>query len=191
MLSAPPGNPLRALAAGMMLLVPGVPGGNGAQGGSGGELPRLRLTSASFTDQGALPPVLTCDGLNLSPALAWSDPPATTKSLALIVTDPDAPTGTFTHWVIFNLPASSRWLPQGVIPQAIPIDGSHQGRNDFGNPGYGGPCPPGHSVHHYHFVLYAVDRKLPLGPGASRSDVEAGLEGHVVARGELVGTYHR
>jgi Raf kinase inhibitor-like YbhB/YbcL family protein len=179
-----------ALAAGMLLSICGGAGCHGAEAELGANAPRLQLTSPSFSDQGPIPAALTCDGGNRSPALAWSPPPGTARSLALTVTDPDAPIGTFTHWVLFNLPASSRSLPDGVPPEGRRADGSIQGNNDFGNPGYGGPCPPS-GVHHYVFVLYAVDTALSLAPGASRRELENALKGHVVARGKLVGTYHR
>jgi len=111
--------------------------------------------------------------------------------LALIVTDPDAPGRTFVHWVLYDLPAGAQSLPEGLPTQYQLPDGSRQGRNDFGNLGYGGPCPPGHSPHHYVFTLYALDAKLNLPVGATRAQVEAAMQGHVLAHGELIALYHQ
>jgi Raf kinase inhibitor-like YbhB/YbcL family protein len=117
--------------------------------------------------------------------------PAGTASFALIVTDPDAPGRTFVHWVIYDLPAETRILPEGLPGLGQLTDGPRQGRNDFGEIGYGGPCPPGNSAHHYHFTLYALDAKLNLPVGATRAQVEAAIQGHILARGELIGLYQR
>jgi Raf kinase inhibitor-like YbhB/YbcL family protein len=150
----------------------------------------MNLTSSSFQG-GRIPAKFTCNGAGVSPQLAWSAPPAATASFALIVTDPDAPDGTFVHWVLYDLPAAARSLPEGVPAQGQLPDGSRQGRNDFGDLGYGGPCPPGHSPHHYHFTLYALDAKLNLPAGATRAQVEAAMKGHILASGELIGTYQQ
>jgi len=150
----------------------------------------MELTSSSFRD-GRIPNEFTCDGAGGSPQLAWTAPPAKTVSLALVVTDPDAPGGTFVHWVLYNLPASLHALPAAVPTLGQVPDGSRQGRNDFGNLGYGGPCPPGHSTHLYVFDLYALDAPLNLPPGATRKQVEAAMQGHILARGELIGRYSR
>jgi Raf kinase inhibitor-like YbhB/YbcL family protein len=123
--------------------------------------------------------------------LAWAAPPATARSLALIVTDPDAPVGTFVHWVLFNVPAAQRELPAALPTLEQLPDGSRQGRNDFGNIGYGGPCPPGHSTHRYIFDLYALDATLNLQPGATRKQVEAAMQGHILSRGEVIWRYSR
>ncbi|MGD0097396.1 MAG: YbhB/YbcL family Raf kinase inhibitor-like protein [Terracidiphilus sp.] len=138
-----------------------------------------------------MPSKFTCDGAGISPQLAWSAPPAGTASFALIVADPDAPLRTFVHWVIYDLPATSRALPEAMPAQGQLADGSRQGRNDFDNLGYGGPCPPGHSPHHYVFTVYALDTKLNLPPGASQAQVDAAMRGHVLASGVLIGLYNR
>lgn len=149
----------------------------------------MQLTSTSFQDQ--IPARFTCNGVGLSPQLAWSAPPAGTASFALMVTDPDAPGRTFVHWVLYDLPAATRSLPEALSVQGQLADGARQGRNDFGDIGYGGPCPPGHSPHHYVFTLYALDAKLNLPVGATRSQVEAAMQGHILAHGELVALFQR
>jgi hypothetical protein len=174
------------IAAGILILVAPLPGchASNVKGGT------MNLTSTSF--QGSqIPAKFTCSGAGISPQLAWSASPAGTASFALIVTDPDAPRGTFVHWVIFDLPAETRMLPEGLPGLGQLTDGSRQGRNDFGEIGYAGPCPPGNSAHHYHFMLYAIDAKLNLPVGATRAQVEASMQGHIQARGELIGIYQR
>jgi Raf kinase inhibitor-like YbhB/YbcL family protein len=146
--------------------------------------------SSSSLQSGKFPKQYTCDGSDTSPQLSWPAPPAGTKSFALIMTDPDAPGGTFVHWVLYDIPASTRELPVGIPKQGQLFDGSRQGSNDFGNSGYGGPCPP-RGTHHYVFSLYALDSTLGLPPGASRSQVEAAIKGHILAHGELIATYSR
>ncbi|MGD0294751.1 MAG: YbhB/YbcL family Raf kinase inhibitor-like protein [Terracidiphilus sp.] len=151
----------------------------------------MNLTSTSFQDGSQIPAKYTCSGANLSPQLAWSAPPAATASLALTVTDPDAPRGTWVHWVLYDLPAGTRSLPEGVAAEGQLADGSRQGRNDFGEIGYGGPCPPPGSPHHYVFTLYALDAKLNLPVGATRAQVEAAMKGHILTSGRLVGLFQR
>jgi hypothetical protein len=148
----------------------------------------LTLTSSSF-ESGRIPARFTCNGAETSPQLAWTAPPAGTASLALIVTDPDAPGGRFTHWVLYDLPAGKRELPEGLAKLGQLEDGARQGRNDFDAVGYGGPCPPGKAAHHYVFTLYALDAKLNLAAGATRKQVESALQGHVLARGDLIAVY--
>jgi len=150
----------------------------------------LELTSSSFKD-GKIPPVYTCDGTDSSPQLAWTAPPAATKSLALIVVDPDAPMGAFVHWVLYNLPATSQGLAEGIPKREQLADGTRQGQNDFPETGYGGPCPSRNSTHRYVFVLYALDTKLNLPPGATRKQVEEALKGHILAHGEFIARYGR
>ncbi|PWT84812.1 MAG: YbhB/YbcL family Raf kinase inhibitor-like protein [Acidobacteria bacterium] len=150
----------------------------------------LVLSSTSFQGGGKIPSQYTCDGADTSPQLSWPAPPSGTKSLALIVTDPDAPVGTFVHWVLYDIPASTRELPAGVPKQGQLSDNSRQGKNDFGKSGYGGPCPPS-GAHHYVFTLYALDTTLGLPPGATRAQIESAIKGHILARGELVGLYNR
>ena len=151
----------------------------------------MNLTSTSFQDGKQIPAKFTCSGANLSPQLTWSAPPAKTASLALTVTDPDAPRGTWVHWVLYNLPAGTRELPEGLPSQGQLPDGAHQGRNDFGEIGYGGPCPPSGPPHHYIFTLYALDAKLNLPEGATRAQVEAAMKGHMLANGRLIGLFQR
>lgn len=150
----------------------------------------ITLSSTSLRD-GKVPRENTCDGNDASPALQWTAAPNSTKSFALTATDPDAPGGTFTHWLLFNLPGSSNSLPQGVPKQGQLSDGSRQGRNDFGKVGYGGPCPPRGSPHRYVFTVYALDGAIDLIDGSSRSQVERAMNGHVLARGELTASYGR
>lgn len=150
----------------------------------------LTLSSPSITN-GQVNRSVTCDGSNTSPALSWSEPPSATRSFALLVTDPDAPGQTFTHWVLFNIPGSARSLSSGISGQLQLPDGSRQGHNDFNATGYGGPCPPGHSPHRYIFNLYALDNTLDLPSGVTRSQVEDAMKGHVLARGQLIGRYSR
>jgi len=176
------------LAAGLLLAAAALPGCRAS--GSTAKEQRMKLTTSSF--QGSqIPGKFTCDGEEVSPQLAWSAPPAGTASFALLVTDPDAPSGTFTHWVLYDLPAATRSLPQGLPARGELSDGSRQGRNGFGSLGYGGPCPPGTAAHHYIFTLYALDSKLNLPVGATRAQVEEAMQGHVLARGELIGLYRR
>ena len=147
---------------------------------------KLELTSDAFADGQPIPTEYSCDGANKSPALHWGDPPAGAKSFALVIDDPDAPSGTFRHWGAYDIPASARSIAPG---QRVGIEVS----NDFGKPGYGGPCPPrGHGVHHYHFKLFALDvDRLSLGPGSKVADVEKEASKHALAQGELIGTYER
>jgi hypothetical protein len=151
----------------------------------------MHLTSTSFQDGSRIPKQFTCSGANISPQLSWNAPPAATVSLALIVTDPDAPRGTWVHWVLYNLPAGTRALPEGLPALDQLPDGALQGRNDFGEIGYGGPCPPPGSPHHYIFTLYALDAKLNLPVGATRAQAEAAMQGHILASGKLIGLFQR
>jgi Raf kinase inhibitor-like YbhB/YbcL family protein len=144
------------------------------------------MISDAFQNGGAIPDYHTCDGANQSPPLSWGDLPEGTKSIALVVDDPDAPGGTFRHWGAFNIPASTRRIGAGqqVGTQAV---------NDFGKAGYGGPCPPkAHGPHHYHFKLFALDvDRLDLGSIVKVADVEKEASKHAIAEGELIGTYER
>jgi Raf kinase inhibitor-like YbhB/YbcL family protein len=151
----------------------------------------LAVQSPAFAAGTTIPRQYTCDGADQSPPLTWSGAPAHAASLALIVQDPDAPGGTFTHWVVFNLPPSPAELAAGAPKTTVLPNGARQGRNDFRRVGYGGPCPPRGSPHHYHFQLYALDTPLNLTPGASASEVRTAMRGHVLASGELVGLYGR
>ena len=152
---------------------------------------KFELTASSFTSGGNIPRQFTCEGENISPALAWTEPPPGTQSLVLIVDDPDAPSGTFVHWVVYNLPAAARQLPDRIQGKDDLAGGGVQGRNDFGASGYGGPCPPPGKPHRYFFKLYALDSKLSLPPGSRKADVEEAMKGHVLAEARLMGRYRR
>jgi len=150
------------------------------------------LTSAAFRDGAGIPVKYTCDGLDVSPPLSWSSAPTGTRGFALIVDDPDAPAGSWVHWVLYNLPAAVFELPENIAKvESLDLDGARQGRNDFRRPGYGGPCPPPGPAHRYFFKLYALAAPLTLKAGAQKRDVEAAMEGHVLATAQLMGTYGR
>ena len=138
-----------------------------------------------------IPKTFTCDGLDVSPQLSWNDPPATTQSFALIMDDPDAPAGTWVHWVLYNLPISARELAENIPNREQLSNGAHQGRNDFNKFGYGGPCPPPGKPHRYYFKLYALDTKLHLKPGAIKADVERAMQDHIRAQSQLIGLHSR
>lgn len=155
-------------------------------------LATLTFTSPSFAHDGAIPARHTCDGQNVSPALSWDNVPAGTKSLALIVDDPDAPDpadprGTWVHWVLYNMPPDMRGLPEGVAATALP-QGTLQGINDWQRAGYRGPCPPVGN-HRYFFKLFALNVVLPNLNQPTSAMLEQAMQGHVIARGELVGRY--
>jgi Raf kinase inhibitor-like YbhB/YbcL family protein len=156
---------------------------------------KFTLQSDAFPSEDPVPERYTCDGENLSPPLAWNGPPEGTRSLALLMDDPDAPRGAFVHWVLFNLPPTPAFLPPGLdVEKVYGTEGSVpvEGVNDFGYLGYGGPCPPpGHGVHHYHLRLYALNAPLDLGTGATRRQVNDAMAGHVLGEADLVGTYER
>ncbi|MGH9686439.1 MAG: YbhB/YbcL family Raf kinase inhibitor-like protein [Candidatus Acidiferrales bacterium] len=151
----------------------------------------LQLTSTVFPDGQAIPKRNTCDGRDVSPDLAWSGAPDETKSLALIVDDPDAPGKVWVHWVIYDLPADARGLPEGIPQDRELRDGSRQGKNDFGKIGYGGPCPPRGPAHRYFFKLYALREKTGLKPGASKDELERAIKGRVLAQATLTGKFGR
>jgi Raf kinase inhibitor-like YbhB/YbcL family protein len=150
----------------------------------------LKVTSSAFKDGGMIPPKYTCDGEDISPALEWPSVPEQTRSLVLIADDPDAPRGTFVHWVLYNLPADTRKLPDSVKPEETLANSARQGTNDFGETGYNGPCPPG-GTHRYFFKLYALDAPVNLPPGARKADLLQAMKGHILAEGQLVGKYKR
>jgi len=152
------------------------------------------LTSPAFKHGERIPKGHTGEGADTSPPLEWTDPPAGTKTYALICDDPDAPVGTWDHWVIWNLPGRLRALPEGVPrgETVATLDGAAQGKNGWGTIGYRGPLPPpGHGNHHYHFRLYALDTTLDLAPGADKKALLKAMEGHILATAELVGLYSR
>ncbi len=156
----------------------------------GGTMP-LQITSAAFSAGETIPKKFTCDGPDVSPKLTWNEPPAKTQSFTLIMDDPDAPVGTWVHWVLFDLPADTKELSEGVAKQDQLSNGARQGRNDFGKIGYGGPCPPPGKPHRYFFKLYALDSKVNLKAGATKADVERAMKGHILANAELIGRYGR
>jgi Raf kinase inhibitor-like YbhB/YbcL family protein len=147
----------------------------------------ITVTSSTFAAGAAMPTRYTCSGDDVSPPLSWSGTPSGARSLALTVIDPDAPGRPFTHWVVFNMAPATKQLPEGGPLPA----GSVEGRNDFGSMGYRGPCPPPGSPHHYHVKVYGLDATLALRAGASEQALEDAMKGHVVASGELVGTFKR
>lgn len=154
----------------------------------------MTLSSTAFSTDGTIPPKFTCDGENLSPALSWDAPPAGTKSLAILVSDPDASGKPFVHWVLYDLPPDLRQLPEGVPANPLLSQGGTQGKSDFGKFGYGGPCPlkaASDDAHRYVFKLYALDKLLDLAPGASQQEVMKAMEGHTLAEAELIGRYRR
>ena len=150
----------------------------------------LKIESPAFAAGKPIPSRHTADGPDVSPALSWSGAPSTARSLALVCDDPDAPRGTWVHWVVYDVPAQSGGLPEGVAPTPALPGGGFQGKNDFGKLGWGGPAPPS-GTHRYFFRLYACDALLGLRPGATAAELARAMEGHVVARGELMGTYSR
>ncbi len=156
-----------------------------------GSTDSLDLKSPAFEHGGTIPTIHSGDGENVSPELNWSDPPDGTVSFALVCEDPDAPSGTFIHWVIYNIPGTARTLATGVSDSLELTDGTRQGRNDFKSIGYLGPYPPPGKPHRYFFVLYALDTMLELAPGATRSDLEGAMEDHILAEGRLMGKYSR
>lgn len=149
------------------------------------------VKSSAFGSGAEIPKKFTCEGPDLSPALEWSGAPQGTAGFALIADDPDAPAGTWVHWVIWNLPANANSLPEG-IPRSEQLNtGARQGKNDFRKVGYNGPCPPAGKPHRYFFRLYALDRNVELSAGSSRSDLDAAIKGHILAQTEYMGTFRR
>ena len=152
------------------------------------------LTSPAFANGERIPKQYTGEGTDSSPPLEWTDPPDGTQSLALICDDPDAPVGTWDHWLIWNLPADRPNLPEGIPATETVADlgGACQGNNSWPKIGYGGPMPPpGHGVHHYHFRLHALDTALELAPGADKAALLDAMEGHILAEAKLTGLYSR
>lgn len=151
----------------------------------------FELKSPAFESGGPIPPNHTCRGRDASVPLEWTDPPAGTKSFALTGDDPDAPGGTWVHWVLFDLPGEARSLPEGLAKTETLPDGSRQGVNDFKKIGYGGPCPPPGAPHRYFFTLYALDRKLGLSPGATKEALLSAMKGRILAEARWMGTFKR
>src|ERR1700751_1625651 len=145
---------------------------------------KMKITSSAFQQGGNIPSKLSCDGANTNPPLQISDVPPGAKTLVLIVDDPDAPSGLFTHWAVWNISPQISSIPEGSTPKGV------QGTNDFGKSGYGGPCPPS-GTHRYYFKVFALDRELDLSFGAKRGQLDAAIKGHLIAQGELMGRYSR
>ena len=146
---------------------------------------KMKVTSSAFQEGGNIPSKFTCDGADLNPALRLEGAPAEAKSLLLIVDDPDAPVGLFTHWLVWNIDPKTSEIAESSAP-----GGAVQGTNDFPKKGYGGPCPPS-GTHRYYFKIFALDQTLDLKPGAKRAEVDTAMRGHVIAQGELMGRYSR
>jgi Raf kinase inhibitor-like YbhB/YbcL family protein len=151
----------------------------------------LPITSTAFAEGQLIPQKYTCQGSDVSPSLAWTNGPAKTKSFALIADDPDAPMGTWVHWVLYDLPPTTIALPEDVAKTQYIAGNAKQGINDSHRLGYGGPCPPPGKPHRYFFKLYALDTMLDLKPGLTKKDLLKAMEGHVLAEGQLMGTYQR
>ncbi len=152
--------------------------------------PVIKLTSAAFKEGEPIRRQYTCDGVNVSPPLEWSGVPKTAQTLAIIADDPDAPAGTWVHWVLYNLPADNIGIVENLPQDGSLKAGGFQGKNDFEKTGYGGPCPPS-GTHRYFFKIYALDAELPLKAGATKADVEKAMAGHVLLQGQLMGTYRK
>ena len=151
---------------------------------------KIDVRSSAFGEGDSIPSDFTCDGADMSPPIEWSGVPANAQSLAVIVEDPDAPAGNWTHWLVYDLPPDLMQLPAGIsFGEKFPV-GSLQGRTDFGKPGYRGPCPP-KGEHRYFFKVYALDAMLRLKSGASRQELSQVMQGHILAEGVLMGKYDR
>jgi len=150
----------------------------------------IKLTSVAFKEGEAIPRAYTCDGANVSPPLEWAGVPKTATTIAIVADAPDAPGGTCTHWLLYNLPADNIGLVENLTATEKVAAGGFQGTNDFGKIGYGGPCPPS-GTHHYFFRIYAIDSELPLKAGVSKAELLKAMDGHVVLPGQLMGTYRR
>jgi Raf kinase inhibitor-like YbhB/YbcL family protein len=150
----------------------------------------MQVTSSAIKDGEPIPRPYTCDGVNISPPLEWNGTPKSAKTIAIIADDPDAPAGTWVHWVVYNLPAENIGLVENLPLTEELKAGGFQGKNDFQKVGYGGPCPPS-GTHRYFFKVYAVDTELPLKAGATKAEVEKAMQGHIVAQTQLMGTYSR
>ena len=159
--------------------------------GEAGTRMDIQISSTAFTDAGDIPQVYTCDGENLSPPLAWKSVPEEAQSLALIVDDPDAPVKVWVHWVLYDLSPRLSNLPDGLALGAELPSVGMQGKNDFNKFGYGGPCPPRGKAHRYYFTLLALDQMLNLPAGATKTELENAMKGHVIAHGQLIGKYSR
>jgi hypothetical protein len=156
----------------------------------GGQTTNVELRSTAFHDGEMIPKAYTCDGQNVSPPLSWSGIPVRTKSIALIMDDPDAPRGTWVHWVLFNIPPDTKDLPEKTPINPALTNGARHGMNSWPKLGYGGPCPPS-GIHRYYFKIYALDFVLPQQPGITKEQLLNSMEGHILAQGQLMGRYTR
>jgi Raf kinase inhibitor-like YbhB/YbcL family protein len=152
---------------------------------------KISISSDAFEYGGTIPAKYTCDGEDISPEVSWDGVPDGTKSLVLIADDPDAPPGTWVHWVLYNIPSDKKGLKEGIPKTNTLNDGSFQGITDFKRTGYGGPCPPPGRPHRYFFKLYAIDAGLDLPVGASKVQIKEAMDGHILGKGELMGKYGR
>lgn len=168
-----------------VLFVPALPAAEHSEKGT------MQISSTAFTEGQPIPAKYTCDDKNVSPPLKWTGGPAGAKSVALIADDPDAPVGTWVHWVLYDLPASASELPEDLPKSQYTPGGAKQGINDFKHLGYGGPCPPPGKPHRYFFKVYVLDAVLGLKPGASKKELERAMDKHILAQGQLMGTYKR
>ncbi|MCH7974794.1 MAG: YbhB/YbcL family Raf kinase inhibitor-like protein [Bacteroidetes bacterium] len=150
----------------------------------------MEILSSAFDEGEMIPEKYTCDDIDISLPLKWSSIPEGTKTFAIICDDPDAPMGTWVHWVIYNLPADINELSENIPPSEILTNGAKQGRNDFGKIGYGGPCPPG-GTHRYYFKVYALSKELMVESGITKSELLKAMEGHILSEGKLMGRYKR
>ena len=151
--------------------------------------PAFKISSLDFTDGASIPKIYACTGSNYSPAIQWMNPPEKTKSFAMIVDDPDAPLATFTHWVIFNIPAAQTALAEKSSPKGALPSGTLEGDNDFGKVGYGGPCPPPGKPHRYFFKLYALDTMLNLPAGTNKDNLLRAMQGHILGQTQMIGLF--
>jgi len=156
----------------------------------GGEKIQIKVKSTAFEEGGMIPKRYTCDGMDISPPLAWTSIPEGTKSIALICDDPDAPMGTWVHWVLFNLPPDTKQLSENVPPQKKLGNGALHGINDFRKIGYGGPCPPS-GTHRYYFKVYALNTEINLKAGITKTKLQKAMKKHILAEGQLMGKYSR
>jgi len=155
------------------------------------ETSALVISSPAFANSGVIPDRYTCAGEDASPPLAWRGVPRAAKTLALVIDDPDAPSGTFTHWIVYNMARDSSGLPESSLGVATPAVEYSQAVNDFGHPGYNGPCPPPGKPHHYHFKLYALAARLELPRDATAKQLAAAMRGRILAVGEMIATFER
>jgi Raf kinase inhibitor-like YbhB/YbcL family protein len=153
---------------------------------NGGKIESMAVTSKTFASNDAIPVDNTCDGADRSPDITWSAPPAGTKSFAIVAEDPDAPGGTFTHWIAYNIDSAARDLPEGADPATL---GGAAGLNDFKHPAYNGPCPPKSEIHHYVFRVFALDQPVEIRPEPDRDAIDTAMGGHVLGVGAVVGSF--